>query len=62
MRVEILGGSPETRAADFRVPIDYQKADVQHLPFPDGIFDVGRAERLFPYLADPEQAFTELVR
>lgn len=50
------------RAAGLGFPIDYRQGDAQRLPFPDRTFDVARAERLFPYLADPEQAFSELVR
>jgi ubiquinone/menaquinone biosynthesis C-methylase UbiE len=50
------------RAAGLGLPIDYRQGDAQQLPFPEKIFDVARAERLFPYLADPERAFSELVR
>lgn len=55
-------GEARRRAADLGLPIDYRQADAQHLPFPEKTFDVARAERLFPYLADPNRAFSELVR
>lgn len=50
------------RSDGLGLPIDYQQGDVQQLPFPEKTFDVVRAERLFPYLADPQRAFSELVR
>jgi ubiquinone/menaquinone biosynthesis C-methylase UbiE len=50
------------RAAGLTLPIDYRQGDAQQLPFPEKSFDVARAERLFPYLAEPERAFSELVR
>jgi ubiquinone/menaquinone biosynthesis C-methylase UbiE len=50
------------RAVGLALPIDYRQGDVQQIPFPEATFDVARAERLFPYLADPERAFSELVR
>ena len=50
------------RAAGLGLPIDYRQGDVQQLPFPEKAFDVARAERLFPYLTDPERALSELVR
>jgi ubiquinone/menaquinone biosynthesis C-methylase UbiE len=50
------------RAESLGLPIDYRHGDAQQLPFPEKTFDVARAERLFPYLADPERALAELVR
>ena len=50
------------RAEGLALPIDYRQGDAQQLPFPEKTFDVARAERLFPYLADPERACSELVR
>lgn len=50
------------RAAGLALPIDYRRSDAQQLSFPDKTFDVARAERLFPYLPDPEEALSELVR
>jgi ubiquinone/menaquinone biosynthesis C-methylase UbiE len=50
------------RAAGLGLPIDYRQGDAQQLPFPEKTFDVARAERLFPYMADPERALSELVR
>lgn len=50
------------RTVGLGLPIDYRQGDVQQLPFSERTFDVARAERLFPYLADPERALSELVR
>lgn len=50
------------RAASAGRSIDYRHGDAQQLPFSEKTFDVARAERLFPYLADPERALAEFVR
>lgn len=50
------------RAAGLALPIDYRRSDAQQLSFPDKTFDIARAERLFPYLAAPERALSELIR
>ena len=44
------------------LPVEYRQGDASQIPFPDKAFDVVRAERLFPYLADAERACSELVR
>jgi ubiquinone/menaquinone biosynthesis C-methylase UbiE len=50
------------RTAKLGLPIEYRHGDALQLPFPERLFDVARAERLFPYLADPERALSELIR
>jgi ubiquinone/menaquinone biosynthesis C-methylase UbiE len=55
-------GEARRRAESLGLPIDYRHGDAQQLPFPEKTFDVARAERLFPYLADPERALAELAR
>jgi ubiquinone/menaquinone biosynthesis C-methylase UbiE len=50
------------RTSGLGLPIDFQAGDARYLPFPEQIFDVSRAERLFPYLAAPERALSELIR
>ncbi len=50
------------RAKDLPVPITFEVGEVQALPFPDGTFDVCRAERLMGYLPDAERARAEMVR
>jgi ubiquinone/menaquinone biosynthesis C-methylase UbiE len=50
------------RGVTLALPVEYRHSDAQQIPFPEETFDVVRAERLFPYLADPERAFSELVR
>ncbi|BFU96705.1 MAG: Methyltransferase type 11 [Nitrospira sp.] len=52
----------QRRAAGLNLPITYRQGDAQQLPFSNGTFDVSRSERLFPYLSDPRQALTELIR
>jgi ubiquinone/menaquinone biosynthesis C-methylase UbiE len=49
-------------AASSRQGVDFQVASVYRLPFPDQVFDVTRAERLFQHLDDPESALREMVR
>ncbi|SLM49220.1 Methyltransferase type 11 [Nitrospira japonica] len=50
------------RASRLELPATYQQGDAQQLPFSSRTFDVSRSERLFPYLIDPKQALTELIR
>ncbi len=40
----------------------FQQADVYHLPFGDGAFDVAFSRYTFEYLADPEGALREMKR
>jgi len=42
--------------------IDLRVASVYQLPFPDGTFDVVRAERVLQHLDDPEAALREMMR
>ena len=44
------------RAVDFRV------ASIYALPFPDGVFDAVRAERVFQHLDNPEAGLAEMIR
>jgi len=50
------------RTAGLGLPIDYRQGDALQIQFPEKTFDVARAERLFPYLAAPERALSELTR
>lgn len=50
------------RASGLGLPIAYRQGNAEQVPFPDGSFDVARAERLLLYLADPAKALTELAR
>ncbi|WP_447598245.1 methyltransferase domain-containing protein [Nitrospira sp. Nam80] len=50
------------RTAGLGLPIDYRQGDALQIQFPEKTFDVARAERLFPYLAAPERALSELIR
>ncbi|HET9017767.1 MAG TPA: methyltransferase domain-containing protein [Thermomicrobiaceae bacterium] len=45
-----------------RAAIDFQVGDIYRLSFPDGAFDVARADRVFQHLADPLAALGELRR
>jgi SAM-dependent methyltransferase len=50
------------RAAGLPLPLTFQAADVQRLPFPDGMFDVARTETVLQHVADPTRAIGELIR
>jgi ubiquinone/menaquinone biosynthesis C-methylase UbiE len=50
------------RASAANLTIDFRQGDAAHLPFTDGSFDIGRAERLLIYLDDPGAAVSELKR
>ena len=43
-------------------PIEFQVGDIYKLPFPDGAFDVARADRVFQHLPDPLAALASLRR
>ena len=45
-----------------RASVTLVRADVQHLPFPSGLFDVVSASLVFCSLATPEQGLTEAGR
>ena len=42
--------------------VAFHQADVLHLPFADGAFDVALATQVYEYVADLDAAFTELAR
>ena len=52
----------QRRARQAKAAIDFQVGDAEALPFPDGAFDVARAERLLVYLPDPKTALKEMRR
>ena len=59
---ELLIGEAQRRAAESGLPVEFIVGDAQQLDLPDNSFDGARAERVFMYLADPEQALRELIR
>jgi ubiquinone/menaquinone biosynthesis C-methylase UbiE len=59
---EVMLAEARRRAKKFDVPITFEVGDVEALPFPDGTFDVCRAERVLEHLPDAERALTEMVR
>ena len=50
------------RADGMGLPLAFQVADAQALPFPDASFDGCRTERVLQYLDDPDAALHEMVR
>lgn len=50
------------RAAPLGLPLRFQTADAQELPFEDDEFDAARIERVLQHLPDPERAVHELFR
>jgi ubiquinone/menaquinone biosynthesis C-methylase UbiE len=44
------------------LPIELRVASIYALPFPDGVFDAVRAERVFQHLDDPEAGLREMLR
>ena len=50
------------RAKELRFPITFEIGEVQALPFPDGSFDVCRAQRLLEHVPDADRPLTEMVR
>lgn len=50
------------RSIGFAYPVDFQQADVLHLPFADATFDGVRSERVFQHLADRRAALVEMRR
>ena len=59
---EVMIAEARRRTKELHVPITFEVGEVQALPFPDGTFDVCRAERLLEHLPDAERALTEMVR
>jgi ubiquinone/menaquinone biosynthesis C-methylase UbiE len=59
---QVMIAEARRRAKELQLPISFEVGEVQALPFPDGTFDVCRAERLLEHLADAGRALTEMVR
>jgi ubiquinone/menaquinone biosynthesis C-methylase UbiE len=59
---EVMIAEARRRAKESHTPITFEVGDVQALPFPDGTFDVCRAERLLEHLVDAGRALTEMAR
>lgn len=51
-----------TKARRLRARVDFRIADVQHLPYPDGSFDVAVATFVFCSVPDPVQGLREVRR
>jgi SAM-dependent methyltransferase len=52
----------QQRLTDPTLPLSYQVADAQHLPFADSIFDLCWANAVLQHISDPAQALAEMVR
>lgn len=50
------------RAEGCALPVEFQVADAQRLPFADGSFDSSRADRIFMHLESPAEALREMRR
>jgi ubiquinone/menaquinone biosynthesis C-methylase UbiE len=50
------------RSAGSRLPLDFQVADAQHLPFSADSFHACRCDRSFMHIPDPRRALAEMVR
>jgi ubiquinone/menaquinone biosynthesis C-methylase UbiE len=50
------------RAEGCGLPVEFQVADAQQLPFADDSFDASRADRIFMHLETPAQALREMMR
>ena len=61
-RSETVIAAARDRLLGIDLPVEFQVADAYALPFPDGIFDACRADRVFHHLEHPRQAFVELLR
>lgn len=59
---EVMIAEARRRARNLPVSITFEVGEAQALPFPDGTFDVCRAERLMGYVPDAERALAEMVR
>jgi ubiquinone/menaquinone biosynthesis C-methylase UbiE len=59
---EVMVAEARRRAEAVPIPITFEVGDVQALPFPNGTFDVCRAERLLMHILDAERALAEMVR
>ena len=66
-RVEAIDIAPSmlqlaSRRCEDARQVAFHQADVLHLPFADGAFDVALATQVYEYVADLDAAFTELAR
>ncbi|HEY8283078.1 MAG TPA: methyltransferase domain-containing protein [Chloroflexota bacterium] len=59
---EVMIAEARRRAKEVHAPITFEVGEARALPFPDGTFDVCRAERLLEHLPDAERALAEMVR
>jgi ubiquinone/menaquinone biosynthesis C-methylase UbiE len=59
---EVMIAEARRRASELDVPVTFEVGEVEALPFPDGTFDVCRAERLLEHLPDAGRALAEMVR
>ena len=59
---ELMIGEARRRAAQANLPVEFIVGDALRLDLPDNSFDGARADRVFMYLTDPEQALRELIR
>jgi len=50
------------RASGRNLPVTFETADAQALPFADATFDAVRTERMLMHVPDPNRALAELVR
>lgn len=59
---QVMLAEANRRAAGLPLPLTFQPADVQQLPFPDCMFDVARTETVLQHVPDPMRAIGELIR
>lgn len=59
---EAMIAEAHRRAAKDSAAVTFRVADVLSLPYPDGAFDVCRAQAVLQHLADPGKAVREMVR
>ena len=52
----------QRRAEGCGLPVAFQVADAQQLPFAEDSFDAARADRIFMHLQSPAQALSEMMR
>jgi SAM-dependent methyltransferase len=52
----------QQRLTDPTLPLAYQVADAQHLPFADNTFDLCWANAVLQHIPDPPKALAEMVR
>ena len=59
---DVMLAQARERSRGQDLPIEFQRADITRLPFPDASFAGSRAERVLEHLAAPEHAVAELAR